>query len=65
MKSDWERIVELFESRSKCIHGHKPSVTYDPGCLSISTGKCLCQINDGDSRTLSEVLATWLERFGV
>lgn len=64
-KSDHERIVELFESRSKCVHGHRPSVEYEPGCYTVKTGKCLCQMNDGEGHTLSTVLATWLERFGA
>jgi len=65
-KSDWDRIVELFESRSKCVHQNRPHVSYEPGCLTIDThGKCLCQMNDGDSRTLSDGLAIWLSRFGA
>jgi hypothetical protein len=65
-KSDHERIVELFESRSKCAHGNHGHVDYVAGCTTVNTnGKCLCQLNDGEGHPLSTVLATWLERFGA
>lgn len=63
MKSDWERIVELFESRSKCIHKKKPKVVSDYGWIAVECDGC-CRHTDGEGLSLSAVLATWLERFG-
>lgn len=61
--TEWERIVAHFEEHGRpCQHGHRPIVTYEPGCLTVETGKCGCRIIDGEGLPLSKVLALWPPR---
>ncbi len=63
--SDWETIVNHFESTARCSHGNRPHVSYDPGCIVCDTnGNCKCESHDGDGLTLTQFLAEWQSKFG-
>lgn len=62
--SGWEKIINHFEATAKCIHGHRPHVSYDPGCVVIDTnGNCKCESHCGDGLPLTQVLIEWKKRF--
>lgn len=61
--TDWETIVNRFESTAKCVHKHSPRVFYEPGCLVVESDKCSCKLHDGEGLPLTQVLIEWSSRY--